>query len=107
MDISLLEKYDSQKMYKIYNMWPQVAKSAYESNLCFLHLDDIDHIVLAGMGGSGAICDVLCAILSKTDIHTSVVKGFHLPNTVDEKTLVISIIFILSAIQLKKQHKFN
>ena len=41
------------------------------------------------MGGSGAIGDLFSAILSKTDIHVSLVKGYLLPKTVDKNTLVI------------------
>ena len=26
LDFSTLEKYDSQKMYKVYDKWPQIAK---------------------------------------------------------------------------------
>jgi glucose/mannose-6-phosphate isomerase len=78
-------------MYKTYDLWPELAKKAFESNLKTLSLHNIKHIVLAGMGGSGAICEVLSSILSETNIHTNVVKGYHLPNTVNEKTLVVVV----------------
>jgi glucose/mannose-6-phosphate isomerase len=42
------------------------------------------------MGGSGSIGDVISAILSKNDIHVSSVKGYHLPQTVDSNSLVIT-----------------
>ena len=90
MDISLLEKYDSQKMYKIYDDWPNLAKKAYDSDLEPANFKNIDHIVFAGMGGSGAIGDLFASILSKTNIHVSVVKGYLLPKTVDENTLVVT-----------------
>ena len=90
LDISLLEKYDSQKMYKIYDDWPTLAKEAYNSDLEPANFENIDHIVFAGMGGSGAIGDLFSSILSKTNIHTSVVKGYLLPKTVDENTLVVT-----------------
>ena len=90
MDISLLEKYDSQKMYKIYDDWPNLAKKAYTSDLEPANFENIDHIVFAGMGGSGAIGDLFASILSKTNIHVSVVKGYLLPKTVDENTLVVT-----------------
>jgi len=91
LDISLLEKYDSQKMYKIYDDWPNLAKKAYNSDLESIHFEGIDHIVFAGMGGSGAIGDLFASILSKTNIHVTVVKGYLLPKTVDKNTLVITI----------------
>lgn len=86
----ILEKYDSGGMYKVYDKWPQIAKEAYESNLESVDFKDIDHVVFSGMGGSGTISDLFSSILSKTDIHTTVVKGYVLPKTVDENTLVIA-----------------
>ena len=43
------------------------------------------------MGGSGAIGDLFSSILSKTNIHISLVKGYLLPKTVDKNTLVVVI----------------
>jgi len=77
-------------MYKIYDQWPQIAKESYESNLKPIDFQDIDHIVFSGMGGSGAVGDLISSILSKTDIHVSVIKGYLLPKTVDSHTLVIA-----------------
>ena len=90
MDISLLEKYDSQKMHKIYDDWPNLAKKAYTSDLEPANFENIDHIVFAGMGGSGAIGDLFASILSKTNIHVTLVKGYLLPKTVDKNTLVVT-----------------
>jgi len=91
LDLLTLDKCDTQGMYKIYDRWPQIAKESYESNLIPVDFKDIDHIVIAGMGGSGTVGDLFSAILSKTDIHVNVVKGYLLPKTVDENTLVIAI----------------
>ena len=91
MNISDLEKYDIQKMYKVYDNWPNNAKSYYEKKFEKVTFTGIDHIVFAGMGGSGALGDIFSAILSKTDIHVCVVKGYNLPNTVNSNTLVVVI----------------
>jgi glucose/mannose-6-phosphate isomerase len=48
-------------------------------------------MIFAGMGGSGAIGDIFSSILSKTKTHVNVVKGYHLPQTVDSDTLVVMI----------------
>lgn len=77
-------------MYKIYDMWPEIARNSYDSDVETIHFDDIDHIVFAGMGGSGAIGDLFASILSKSAIHVSVVKGYLLPKTVNENTLVVT-----------------
>jgi glucose/mannose-6-phosphate isomerase len=86
----ILEKYDPEGMHKIYDQWPQIAKDAYNSDIEVIDFKDIDHVVFSGMGGSGTIGDLFSSILSKTDIHTTVVKGYVLPKTVDENTLVVS-----------------
>jgi len=89
LDIETLEKYDSQKMYEIYDRWPEIARESFEADQESINFENIDHIVFAGMGGSGAIGDLFSSILSKTDIHVSVIKGYILPKTVDENTIVV------------------
>lgn len=77
-------------MHKVYDKWPDIAKESYNTDLVPVDFSSITHIVFAGMGGSGAIHDIFSSILSKTNIHVSIVKGYHLPNTVDSKTLVVT-----------------
>jgi len=86
----MMDKIDSKAMYKIYDKWPAIAQNAYQSNLESIDFRDIDHVVFSGMGGSGAVGDLFASILSKTNIHTTVVKGYVLPKTIDENTLVVS-----------------
>lgn len=76
-------------MYKIYDEWSHIAKNSYEYVWEPLKYQNIDHIVFAGMGGSGSIGDIFSSILSKTKLHVSIVKGYILPKTVDERSLVI------------------
>ena len=90
MKISDIQRYDSQKMYETYDYWPKLAKQYYEKDFSKLEIDDVDHIVFAGMGGSGTIGDIISSILSKTNIHVNVVKGYLLPKTVDSDTLVVA-----------------
>ena len=89
MNLDELEKIDSKKMFKVYDRWPSIARDSYEEKFSKPEFNNIDHVVFAGMGGSGTIGDVFSSILSKNDIHTSVVKGYLLPKTVDENTLVV------------------
>ena len=90
MELSDLENVDLQKMFETYDIWPELAKKAYEFSHNQVSFSDIDHIVFAGMGGSGTIGDIFSAILSKTEIYVTNVKGYLLPRTVDSKTLVIA-----------------
>ena len=84
-----LEKIDTSKMYKIYDSWPELAEENYNKTIEKNDFQKPKHIIFAGMGGSGAISDVFASILSKTDIHVDVVKGYLLPKTTDSKSLVI------------------
>lgn len=85
-----MDKIDRGGMYKIYDQWPKIAGEALQSGHANSQYAGIDHIVFTGMGGSGAIGDLFSAILSKTDLHVSLVKGYHLPKTVDKNTLVVA-----------------
>lgn len=76
LDIETLQKFDKNKMYEVYDEWPLIAREQYSSNLESIEFDKIQHIVFAGMGGSGAISDIFYSILSKTNIHVEVVKGY-------------------------------
>ena len=89
LTIENLKDIDSQSMYEIYDKWSDRAKESYKNLLPKIDLKNIDHVVFAGMGGSGAIGDVFASILSKMDIHVTVVKGYLLPKTVNENTLVV------------------
>ena len=91
MKISDLRRYDSKKMYETYEKWPEIAQENYcARDLQKIQFKNIDHIVFAGVGGSGTIGDVISSILSKTDIHVNVVKGYLLPKTVDSNTLIVT-----------------
>ena len=77
-------------MHKIYDKWAEIAEKQFISDFEVLDTKKYDHIVFAGMGGSGAIGDLFSAILSKTNVHVDVVKGYLLPKTVDKDSLVIT-----------------
>ena len=89
MDLEELDNIDTEKMYRVYDRWYEIAKNSYEQDFPRPNFRDIDHVVFVGMGGSGTIGDIFSSILSKKDIHTTVVKGYLLPETVDSNTLVV------------------
>ena len=90
IDAIELDKIDASGMYKIYDSWPEIAEKSYNRIESKNDFERPSHIVFAGVGGSGAINDVFAAILSKTNIHVEIVKGYLLPKTVNKKTLVIT-----------------
>jgi|TARA_B100001540_G_scaffold271517_1_gene255311 glucose/mannose-6-phosphate isomerase len=91
MNIEEMDKIDTKKMYRIYDDWPEIAQQGLENKPRELQFENIEHIVFAGMGGSGLIGDVISSILSKEKIQVTVVKGYHLPSDLNSKTLVITI----------------
>ncbi len=91
LDLPTLEKYDSEKMYKVYDEWPEIALKSFESEQNSVNFDNVNHIVIAGMGGSGAIGDIFASILSKSKIHVNIVKGYTLPQTANSNTVVIAV----------------
>ena len=68
-------------MHKIYDRWSEIARDSFQTNQDSVDFNNVDHILLAGMGGSSAIGDMFSAILSKTKVHVCVVKGYLLPKT--------------------------
>ena len=111
LNIASLEKYDSQKMYKIYDKWPDIARESFETRQKTIDIENVDHIVFAGMGGSGALSDLMFSIFSKTGIHIDIVKGYLLPKTVNSKTLVVTISVSGDTVEtlniLKSAHKIK
>ena len=88
--LSEIEKIDSENMCKVYDEWPNVAEGSFKEELPMLEIKNIDHVVFAGMGGSGTIGDIMSSIFSRANIHVSVIKGYLLPKTVDKNTLVVT-----------------
>ena len=84
-----IKKIDSKSMYSVYDKWPKIAEDCFNREIPKVDIKNINHVVFAGMGGSGAIGDIFSSILSKSQIHATVVKGYHLPKTVNERTLVV------------------
>jgi len=90
LDKKTLEKYDSGNMHEVYDRWPQIARESFESNYVGVDFETVNHIVFAGMGGSGSLGDIFAAILSNSHIHVSVVKGYILPKTVKSDTIIVT-----------------
>ncbi len=90
LDSTILEKFDPLDMHKIYDQWPEIARNSYNLEFETINFENIDHIIFSGMGGSGILGDVFSSIMSQTDIFVTVNKGYHLPKSVNNRTLVVS-----------------
>jgi glucose/mannose-6-phosphate isomerase len=90
IDSEALSKFDQNEMHLAYNRWPEISKNVVESGIIPIDYTDINNIIFVGMGGSGAIGDIFASILSKTNIHVTVVKGYLLPKTSDKNSLIVT-----------------
>jgi len=91
LDKNLLKKYDSGLMHEAYDQWPKMALDNYKRKIEFdMDFEGIDHVAFAGMGGSGAAGEVIRGVLSKSNYHTTIIKGYTLTHTVDSNTLLIA-----------------
>ena len=52
LDLSTIEKYDSQKMYKVYDKWPEIARESFESNQEPVDFHDIDFKEIHSVSGN-------------------------------------------------------
>ena len=90
MDAAAVGRIDTRGMARAYARWPEMAREAYAAVGDRTSGPLPHHVVLAGMGGSGAISDLFESVLSGDDIHVDVVKGYHLPRTAGPGTLVVA-----------------
>jgi len=91
LNIEELQKIDSTRMFQSYDEWPKIALESYENTQLTKSYEKTQHIAICGMGGSGTIGDFISSILSKENIHVSIIKGYTLPTNVDKETLLIPI----------------
>lgn len=90
LTVKTLDKYDSSGMYKVYDRWPEISSDTFSNTKNHVDFRNIDHVIFAGMGGSGAVGELMSSVLSKSNLHTCIVKGYLLPKTVDRNTLVVA-----------------
>ena len=58
-------------------------------------LDEIDSVIIAGMGGSALPGEVLKSLLVDSKVKIIVTKEYKLPEWANKKTLVFAISFLL------------
>lgn len=76
---------DKSDMYSVMNDFRKQCEEAIELTGDFSVMEEVERIVVAGMGGSAISGDVMSKL---TDIPVEVVRDYDLPGYVDMKTLV-------------------
>lgn len=83
---------DRLGLVREYQAWGRVAARALDAPLPRLPTGDFRALVLSGMGGSGAVCEVMRDWLTpRLEIPVAVVKDYHLPRWVPVNSLVIAV----------------
>ena len=88
---------DTGGMFAITEAFPEQVEQAFRECSTISGLpsrEDIQNVVVLGMGGSGIAGDILQAVVSPMlPVPVTVVKGYECPHFVDETSLVFAISF--------------
>ncbi len=86
---------DSDGMFELAEGFPEQVEQAFRDCASVTGLprrEDIESVVVIGMGGSGIAGDVLHAVaVPLLPVPVTVVKGYECPHFVDETTLVFAV----------------
>jgi len=85
---------DRSKICSVYDNWPAYCRDAFSRSISIDErlFSNISSIVFSGMGGSGTAGDIIAdwmRLKCKVPIH--VVKSYHIPAFVNDKTLFIAM----------------
>lgn len=83
---------DKGRMDLVLERFPQMCLDAVSLAKDVKIVEEVESIVIAGMGGSGIAGDILKHYLSDLDIPIYIIKDYIIPKYVDDKSLV----FVLS-----------
>jgi len=86
-----ISEVDQDKLYSIYEKWPEYFKDAADISCQLDHEPDFyESVILCGMGGSATSCDILNDLIhSFSLIPSTVIRGQNLPFAVNKRSLVI------------------
>jgi glucose/mannose-6-phosphate isomerase len=89
-DSHTIQRNDPQGMQKLYDMWPEIAMEYFEMTKDYIDFKNPNHVVFAGMGGSGLVNEVLISLYSKNQDQISKVNGFDIPEHLTSKDVFIA-----------------
>ena len=78
-DSQTIPKNDPQALQKLYDIWPEIATDSFERSQDGIEFKIPNHVVFAGMGGSGLVNEVLISLYSKNQVQISKINGFDIP----------------------------
>jgi glucose/mannose-6-phosphate isomerase len=89
---------DSLGVLDCLRAWPELLTAAHDqaavtlSHAAMPNIDDIDHVVFCGMGGSGIVGDVVTTVGSASlPVPSVVLKQYRTPGFIGPRTLVFAV----------------
>lgn len=93
-NLELFKKIDSQNMIEQINGLPDQLQTAWDlaQTLPLPKLDEVHNIILSAMGDSGSAAElVVASVFSSLKLPVSVHRGYGLPASATDKTLVVCL----------------
>lgn len=88
-DVARIRELDQSGALEVIAAQPQQLLHRFETNVPVI--EGIDHIVVAGMGGSALAAEFIkCWLSDSLPVPMTIVRDYRLPNWVGEKTLVVA-----------------
>ena len=90
IDEKKIKLIDKNEMYKHYEKWSEYFISSTKFKVKYPEVKNINQIVLAGMGGSGIVGEIVYDLFNdRLDIE--IIKDYHIPKYINTNTLLIVI----------------
>jgi glucose/mannose-6-phosphate isomerase len=92
LSLDEIRSVDRDGLWEAYTKWPDAARRALSQPIRLPKLRGFQSVVLVGIGGSGAACDIVADWMSaRSELPVLVVKDYGLPRFVDDKSLVVLV----------------
>jgi len=84
---------DSSDLKSDLQSWPEFAKRSLDSTPSLKVGKEVGYVVMAGMGGSGIVADVITDIAYQgaSKLHFQVFNNYHIPESISPDAMVIGI----------------
>lgn len=89
----LILKVDSSHLREDFEKWPELASESWEKEVPYTISEIPNTILIAGMGGSGIIGELISDIFheTKSKIQIRTIKDYHLPPDVNSNSMLIAV----------------
>ena len=90
IDEKKIKTIDIDEMYKYYEKWSEYFISSTKFKVKYPEVKDINQVILAGMGGSGIVGEIVYDLFSEI-IDIKIIKDYNIPEYINTNALLIII----------------